>query len=83
MFSDKIGFMIGIIIGRNNIGNINDLFLANIEKADIIVPQIDKFNVGSKIPKKIKRNILIFSIEGTEMKKANNRMMNSVKLNMK
>lgn len=54
-----------------------------MENAEIIVPQIDKLRVGRIIPKKIKRNKLTFSIEGTEMKKANKRIINSVRINMK
>ncbi|UCC20085.1 MAG: hypothetical protein JSV62_02045 [Promethearchaeota archaeon] len=44
-----------MIIGRNKIGKIKDLFLAYIENIEIVVPQIDKLSVGSKIPKKIKK----------------------------
>jgi len=82
MFIDNIGFRIGMIIGKNKMGNISDLFLAYMEKVDIIVPHTDKLSVGKKIPKNRNRNMLKFVTDGLEMKNANIRITNSTTTNM-
>lgn len=84
IFIDKIGVVIGKIIGNNKIGKIKDLFLTYIESAEAMVPQIDKSNVGKIIPKKIQLSKELkpkFDIEGTEIKKLKKNRIDSIKLN--
>ncbi len=61
-------------MGNSKIGNINDLFLTNIAKADVMVPQTARSIVGINTPNMIKllKTAGVSSIpDGTDIKKQN------------